>query len=91
MSNRKKADIVADLRRLEFRPFPKVTKAKKAGEKEPVLQDVEAMEDVANEEAETGASSDFDYLLGMAIWSLTKEKVRNSRTMPWPLLIASYR
>ena len=68
VSNRKKADIVTELRKLDFRPFPKVAKAKAAGELEEV---VEAEE----EENQTGASSDYDYLLGMAIWSLTKEKV----------------
>ena len=28
-----------------------------------------------DEEAATGTSSDYDYLLGMAIWSLTREKI----------------
>jgi len=32
VSNRKKTDIVAELRKLDFRPFAKVSKAKKAGE-----------------------------------------------------------
>ena len=65
ISNRKKADIVVELRKKEFRPFPKVSKAKASGETE------EAVED----EEEQGSDSDFDYLLGMPIWSLTKEKV----------------
>lgn len=64
VSNRKKADIVIELRKKEFRPFPKVSKAKASGETEE-----------AEEEEEQGADSDYDYLLGMAIWSLTKEKV----------------
>lgn len=71
VSNRKKADIVTELRKKDFRPFPKVAKAKAAGETEAVVE-----EDAEEEEAATGASSDYDYLLGMAIWSLTKEKVR---------------
>ena len=62
VSNRKKVDIVADLRRHEFRPFSK-TSAKTDGEL--------AEED--NEEE--GTQTDFDYLLGMPIWNLTKEKV----------------
>jgi DNA topoisomerase-2 len=65
VSNRKKSDIVAELREKSFRPFPKVSKAKAAGETE------EAFE----EEESTGVDSDYDYLLGMAIWSLTREKV----------------
>ncbi|KAI0029066.1 type II DNA topoisomerase [Vararia minispora EC-137] len=68
VSNRKKAEIVTELRKLEFRPFPKIAKAKAAGELEEV---VEAEE----EEAATGAASDYDYLLGMPISSLTREKI----------------
>lgn len=65
VSNRKKADIVIELRKKEFRPFPKISKAKAVGEEEVAVE----------EEEEQGADSDYDYLLGMAIWSLTKEKV----------------
>ncbi|KAJ8497151.1 hypothetical protein ONZ51_g645 [Trametes cubensis] len=67
VSNRKKADIVAELRKKQFRPFPKASKAKAAGETEDVVED----EDAESE----GELSDYDYLLGMAIWSLTKEKI----------------
>jgi len=66
VSNKKRAVIVSELRQLDFRPFPKVKKALEEGEVEPA------------EEEEEGADSDFDYLLGMAIWSLTAEKVGNS-------------
>jgi DNA topoisomerase-2 len=65
VSNRKKVDIVADLKSLKFRPFPKIIKAREAGEEEEAL-----------EEADVGNASDYDYLLGMAISSLTREKVR---------------
>jgi DNA topoisomerase-2 len=67
VSNRKKADIVAELRKLRFRPFPKVTSAKVNENEEKVDED--------EDEEELGNDSDYDYLLGMAIWSLTKEKV----------------
>ena len=70
VSNRKKADIIDELRQKKFRPFPKAAKAKAAGETEDVEDNDEA------EEAASGTSTDYDYLLGMAIWSLTKEKVR---------------
>jgi len=66
VSNRKKVDIVADLRRHKFRPFPKVSGTKASGE------DEEGEED---EDNNVGDLADYDYLLGMAIWSLTKEKV----------------
>jgi len=75
VSNRKKGDIVHELRKLGFRPFPKVSKAKAAGETEEVIPDPD--EDEAEEE---GSDADFDYLLGMQIWSLTKEKVRMGRS-----------
>lgn len=65
ISNRKKADIVVDLKKHKFRPFPKISKAKEAGEEEEALED----------DADTSNGSDYDYLLGMAISSLTKEKV----------------
>lgn len=70
VSNRKKADIIVDLRAHDFKPFPKVSKAKAAGETEKVVEEEE------EEEAdEVGSDNDYDYLLGMAIWSLTREKV----------------
>ncbi|KAF2465458.1 type II DNA topoisomerase [Lindgomyces ingoldianus] len=70
VSKKKKAVLVAELKKLGFTPFPKVTDAKKAGEAEDVLEEEES-EDV---EQEIGAN-DYDYLLGMAIWSLTQERV----------------
>ncbi|KAJ8520376.1 hypothetical protein ONZ45_g2836 [Pleurotus djamor] len=78
VSNRRKAEIVADLRKHKFRPFPKVSKAKAAGELEEV---VDGGEDAADEEEEKedGSTTDFDYLLGMAIYSLTKEKIGKLR------------
>ncbi|WWD17171.1 hypothetical protein CI109_101609 [Kwoniella shandongensis] len=64
VSNKKKTALVSELRALNFRPFPRNSKAKDAGESEPAL-----------EEEDEGLASDYDYLLGMAIWSLTAEKV----------------
>ena len=66
VSNRKKVDIVADLRRHKFRPFSK-TSTNTSGEIEPAEED--------NASEEEGTQSDFDYLLGMPISNLTKEKV----------------
>lgn len=69
VSNRRKADIVADLRKHQFRAFPKNKSAKEAGENE------DAAEDDDEGKVEGEMLSDFDYLLGMPIWSLTKEKI----------------
>ena len=65
VSNKRKSVVVGELRDLKFRPFPKNKKALEAGETEAAL-----------EEEEEGLASDYDYLLGMAIWSLTAERVR---------------
>ncbi|KAK1924337.1 DNA topoisomerase [Papiliotrema laurentii] len=65
VSNKKKSLVVNELRSLKFRPFPKVRKAQEEGETEAALED----------EEDEGSDNDFDYLLGMAIWSLTAEKV----------------
>lgn len=82
VSNRKKADIVAELRKLDFRPFSKVSKAKKAGETEELVE----INDDENEDEDEGKDTDYDYLLGMAIWSLTKEKVSSVATLGNSLL-----
>lgn len=65
ISNRKRNVIVAELRAKNFKPIPKIRKAQ-------VAADPEADD---NEDEATGADSDFDYLLGMALFSLTAEKV----------------
>ena len=63
VSGRKKVDIVADLRKKNFRPFPKVKKAKDLVEADPTAED----EQEAEEEAEGGGGNDYDYLLNMSI------------------------
>lgn len=68
VSNKKKTVIVAELRSLKFKPIPKTKKQKEEDENESAL-----------EEEDEGQASDFDYLLGMAIWSLTAEKVSPQR------------
>jgi hypothetical protein len=73
-SNRRKADIVKELCQNNFRPFPKVAKAKAAGANKDAKED----EATAGPAAASGTSTDDDYLWCMAIWSLTKENVRMS-------------
>ncbi|KAF9068525.1 DNA topoisomerase [Rhodocollybia butyracea] len=70
VSARKKVDIIADLRNHKFQPFPKPRKAAKSDEAEG---------EVEEEEEPAGATSDFDYLLNMPIYSLTKEKIDKLR------------
>ncbi|PMD50714.1 putative DNA topoisomerase 2 [Hyaloscypha bicolor E] len=70
VSKKKKPVLVAELRKRDYEAFPKVTGAQKAGETDDV---VENEEEVAADE-DSGAR-DFDYLLGLPIWSLTQERV----------------
>ncbi|GAA5946881.1 hypothetical protein JCM3775_000936 [Rhodotorula graminis] len=71
VSNRKRADVVAELRKRNFRPFPKVAKAHVAGD----VDEAEQLGDEEDADAQPGADSDYDYLMSMAIYSLTAEKV----------------
>jgi len=58
VAKKKKLALVAELKKLNFKPFPKVADAKDAGEDEDALEDEEA-------EADVGAN-DYDYLLGVS-------------------------
>ncbi|BGP57010.1 DNA topoisomerase 2 [Rhodotorula sphaerocarpa] len=73
LASRKKAEIVAELRKLDFRPFPKVQKALVAGD----VDEADADDDIEEEDvkAQAGSDSDYDYLLQMSLSSLTSEKV----------------
>ena len=73
VSRKKKNVLVAELQKLGFTRFPKVVDAKKEGEFEAVVNDEH--EDEADDAETAAGASDFDYLLGMAIWSLTQERV----------------
>jgi len=78
VSKKKKAVLVAELDKHNFKRIPKVIDAKKEGEFEPVVD--EGNEDESADDVETAAgANDFDYLLGMAIWSLTQERVEKLR------------
>ncbi|SMQ45370.1 unnamed protein product [Zymoseptoria tritici ST99CH_3D7] len=72
VSKKKKSVLVTELQKLNFTRFPKVTDARKEGEFEAVVQENHEADD--DEDTAAGAS-DYDYLLGMAIWSLTQERV----------------
>lgn len=73
ISRKKKPVLIAELKKLGFDAFPKKQDASKAGELEKTVQDEEE-EDAAGDDESLQASS-YDYLLGMALWSLTQERV----------------
>ncbi|KKY22133.1 putative dna topoisomerase ii [Diplodia seriata] len=66
VAKKKKTALVAELKKLGFKPIPK-NEAKKQGEEEEFLEE--------DEESDAPGANDYDYLLGMAIWSLTQERV----------------
>ncbi|TVY56465.1 DNA topoisomerase 2, partial [Lachnellula cervina] len=70
VSKKKKPVLVAELRNREYEAFPKVKDAQKAGETDDVIENEEEM--AADEDL---GARDFDYLLGLPIWSLTQERV----------------
>lgn len=73
VSKKKKSALVSELRKLGFRAFPKIADAKKEGEFEAVVENDN--EDDSDDVETAAGASDYDYLLGMAIWSLTQERV----------------
>lgn len=81
ISNRKKSDLLQELRDKSFDPFPpKPTKAKKTSGDEEVVEDEEG--ESSDDESDKKSKSkdknnkDYDYLLSMSLWSLTLEKVQ---------------
>ncbi|KAK9351110.1 DNA topoisomerase [Lipomyces doorenjongii] len=71
IANRKRADLVVELKKLKF---PPISKAKKFGP----LEEDEALPDTTDDgDADESSNIDlssYDYLLGMPIWSLTRER-----------------
>ena len=70
VSKKRKLALVQELKEKGFKAIPKVTDALKHGEVEPFADNEEEDE----EDGAVGAAA-YDYLLGMPIWSLTKERV----------------
>ena len=82
ISGREHADIVHDLRKLDFKPFPKIAKAVIAADPDASVvigngdddSDEMDLEETSDQRA-AGSLNDFDYLLDMTISSLTAAKV----------------
>lgn len=81
VANRALEDIVRDLRKHKFRPFPKVAKAHVAADPDAstVVSPEDLLEEIDDEDA-AGDLHDFDYLLEMSISTLTATKV----LLPYP-------
>jgi DNA topoisomerase-2 len=70
ISNRKKGELLQDLKKKGFKTFVPPKKVNNDESEEPA--DVEGEDDNEDE-----LVKGFDYLLSMKIWSLTMEKVEN--------------
>ena len=72
VAKKKKVILVEELRKHKFTPIGKSPNAPKEKSLDPLADEEEEKEDEEN--AELGAA-DYDYLLSMPIWSLTKERI----------------
>ena len=72
INNRKRSDILSDLKKRNYELFPKEIKKSKSS------QVSDPSDDEANDHgpADSELSKGYDYLLGMKMWSLTLEKVQ---------------
>lgn len=76
ISRKKKPVLIKELKEKGFKPFPKVSEAVKLDEDQAVVEEDENDEEDNDTEV---LSSAYDYLLGMALWSLTQERVEKLR------------
>lgn len=72
VSKKKKVALVQELREKNFKPISKSNDAMKDKNLDPLADEDEEKEH--EEDADLGAA-DYDYLLSMPIWSLTKERI----------------
>lgn len=75
ISGREHEAVVRDLRKLQFKPFPKKAKAVVAADPDASVIDPADLEETDDMSA-AGALSDYDYLLEMSISSLTAAKAK---------------
>lgn len=68
ISKKKKAVLIAELKKLDFKPFPKVEDATKNGETEPVVEE----EDDDSDKDIAMSSNAYDYLLGVSHCALCR-------------------
>lgn len=86
VSNRKKTELLAELRAKKFAAMSKSSRAARGGKAVPTQEEEETSSDSGEEEedeeggeegkAATGNKAGYDYLLGMPLWSLTLERVQ---------------
>jgi len=75
LRKRKKADLLKDLQKRGFKPMSELDAMVESKKNAPKEEKPAAEEDADGEEGADAEKSDYDYLLGMNLWSLTFEKV----------------
>ncbi|KAK9455436.1 DNA topoisomerase [Dipodascopsis uninucleata] len=70
VSNRRRVELVLELKKLKFPPISKSNKFGPIDDEE----DLTTKADDSDEEMNTADVASYDYLLGMPIWSLTRER-----------------
>lgn len=93
IQNRKKVDIMADLKKRDYVPFAKGQSSKASGDS-PVTPTDDADESGEDDSAESAATKDagsrgYDYLLSMPIWNLTLEYVGFADTLSFFFWVSS--
>ncbi|OJD18168.1 hypothetical protein AJ78_01780 [Emergomyces pasteurianus Ep9510] len=79
ISKKPKTQLVKELKEKGFKPFPKVSDAAKEGENTSIVEENEDEDETSDNEDTDIAANSYDYLLGMPLWSLTKERVEKLR------------
>ncbi|CAI5511108.1 unnamed protein product [Closterium sp. Naga37s-1] len=79
-NNRKKAELLAELKEKKFAPLPKGKVSSSGGSSTAADEEGEDEEESGEEEggskSKKGGDGGYDYLLGMPLWSLTLERVQ---------------
>ncbi|CAI5535699.1 unnamed protein product [Closterium sp. Naga37s-1] len=81
VSNRKKAELLAELKEKKFAPLPKGKVGSSGGsstaaDEEGDDEGEDSGEEEGGSKAKKGGDGGYDYLLGMPLWSLTLERVQ---------------
>ncbi|KAL7272018.1 DNA topoisomerase 2 [Rhizina undulata] len=72
---KKRSIIIAELKAKNFDTFSKKKEAEQAGEEQPFAENEEEEGVTEEEGSEESVGDGYNYLLGMTIWSITKENV----------------
>jgi DNA topoisomerase-2 len=79
INNRKKAELISEMKNTHG--FKTLEQIKTANKFKGVTDEEEEMEEKSKDGEQSGGKTGYEYLLGMALWSLTQEKVDELKKM----------